>query len=43
MKENFELFDFGLTGDDRTAIDALDRGEAGRPGVHPNDVREDTW
>jgi 2,5-diketo-D-gluconate reductase A len=43
MKENFELFDFELADEDRAAIDALDRGAAGRPGMHPNDVREDTW
>jgi 2,5-diketo-D-gluconate reductase A len=43
MKENFELFDFEFADEDRAAIDALDRGAAGRPGMHPNDVREDTW
>jgi 2,5-diketo-D-gluconate reductase A len=43
MKENLALFDFELVDDDRAAIDALDRGAAGRPGMHPNDVREDTW
>jgi len=43
IEENFALFDFELADDDRAAIDALDRGPAGRPGIHPNDVREDTW
>jgi 2,5-diketo-D-gluconate reductase A len=27
MAENFDLFDFSLTGDDLAAISALDRGE----------------
>ena len=43
IRENFELFDFALTPADHAAIDALDRGEAGRTSLHPNDVREDTW
>lgn len=43
IRENFELFDFVLTAADRAAIDALDRGEAGRTSLHPNEVREDTW
>jgi 2,5-diketo-D-gluconate reductase A len=43
IRENFELFDFVLTPADRAAIDALDRGEAGRTSLHPNEVREDTW
>jgi 2,5-diketo-D-gluconate reductase A len=36
MRENFELFDFALEPGDAEAIDALDRGEAGRDGPHPN-------
>jgi 2,5-diketo-D-gluconate reductase A len=43
IKENFELFDFELAPDDRAAIDALDRGEGGRTGPHPDTVREDSW
>jgi 2,5-diketo-D-gluconate reductase A len=35
MRENFELFDFELAPGDAEAIDALDRGEAGRDGPHP--------
>jgi 2,5-diketo-D-gluconate reductase A len=36
IHENFELFDFELEADDVAAIDALDRGEAGRRGAHPD-------
>jgi 2,5-diketo-D-gluconate reductase A len=36
MAENFELFDFALEPDDVVRIDALDRGEAGRTGPHPD-------
>jgi 2,5-diketo-D-gluconate reductase A len=36
VRENFELFDFKLTGDDMEAITGLDRGEAGRTGPNPN-------
>jgi 2,5-diketo-D-gluconate reductase A len=36
MKENFELFDFELESDDTDAITALDRGEEGRTGAHPD-------
>ena len=36
IKENFELFDFALEADDVAAIDALDRGEAGRRGGNPD-------
>lgn len=36
MKENFELFDFELEPRDQEAIDALDRGEEGRTGPHPD-------
>jgi 2,5-diketo-D-gluconate reductase A len=36
MRENFELFDFELSDEDIGRIDALDRGEDGRTGPHPN-------
>jgi 2,5-diketo-D-gluconate reductase A len=36
MKENFELFDFELTGEDLDAIAALDKGDEGRTGPHPD-------
>jgi 2,5-diketo-D-gluconate reductase A len=36
IQENFELFDFELGDDDVERIDALDRGEAGRTGPHPD-------
>ena len=36
VQENFELFDFELTDDDMTAITALDKGEQGRIGGHPD-------
>ena len=36
MKENFELFDFELGSDDVDEISALDRGEDGRTGPHPD-------
>jgi 2,5-diketo-D-gluconate reductase A len=36
MKENFELFDFELGAEDMKAITALDRGEEGRTGPHPD-------
>ncbi len=36
IRENFELFDFELTDDDLTAIDALDQGDEGRIGGHPD-------
>jgi 2,5-diketo-D-gluconate reductase A len=36
IRENFQLFDFELESRDVEAIDALDRGEAGRDGPHPN-------
>jgi 2,5-diketo-D-gluconate reductase A len=36
IRENFELFDFELTGEDVERIDALDRGEEGRTGPHPD-------
>jgi 2,5-diketo-D-gluconate reductase A len=36
MRENFDIFDFELPGDDMAAITALDRGEKGRTGPHPD-------
>jgi 2,5-diketo-D-gluconate reductase A len=36
MEENFALFDFEVPDDDMAAITALDRGEAGRTGAHPD-------
>jgi 2,5-diketo-D-gluconate reductase A len=36
MKENFELFDFNLDGEDMAAISALDKGESGRTGPNPD-------
>jgi 2,5-diketo-D-gluconate reductase A len=36
IRENFEIFDFELTDDDVAAISALDRGDAGRTGGHPD-------
>jgi 2,5-diketo-D-gluconate reductase A len=36
IRENFELFDFELDPADVSAIDALDRGEAGRRGPDPD-------
>jgi 2,5-diketo-D-gluconate reductase A len=36
IQENFELFDFELTDDDMTAITALDKGDSGRIGGHPD-------
>ena len=36
IEENFGLFDFALETGDAEAIDALDRGEAGRHGANPN-------
>lgn len=36
MRENFEIFDFSLTPDEVSAISALDRGEDGRTGPHPD-------
>ena len=36
IKSNFELFDFDLDNSDMDAISALDKGEAGRTGPHPN-------
>jgi 2,5-diketo-D-gluconate reductase A len=36
IKENFELFDFEMEPGDVAAIEALDRGEEGRRGPHPD-------
>lgn len=36
IKENFELFDFQLEPEDVERIDALERGEEGRDGPHPD-------
>jgi 2,5-diketo-D-gluconate reductase A len=36
IRENFEIFDFELEPEDIAAIGALDRGEAGRTGPHPD-------
>jgi 2,5-diketo-D-gluconate reductase A len=36
MKENFEVFDFELGSEDMEEISALDRGEDGRVGPHPD-------
>lgn len=36
IRENFEIFDFELADDDVARIDALDRGENGRIGPHPD-------
>ena len=37
IEENFALFDFELGTEDMGRIDALDRGESGRNGPHPNE------
>ncbi len=39
ITENFEIFDFELTDDDMAAISALDKGEEGRTGAHPDTLR----
>jgi 2,5-diketo-D-gluconate reductase A len=36
MRENLDLFTFELEADDMSALAALDRGEAGRTGPHPD-------
>jgi 2,5-diketo-D-gluconate reductase A len=36
MQENFDIFDFELSEDDMSTITALDRGEEGRGGPHPD-------
>jgi 2,5-diketo-D-gluconate reductase A len=35
MRENIDIFDFELCSEEMAAIDALDRGDAGRVGPHP--------
>jgi 2,5-diketo-D-gluconate reductase A len=36
MRENFDIYDFELGPEDMDAITALDRGEEGRTGAHPD-------
>jgi 2,5-diketo-D-gluconate reductase A len=36
VRENFELFDFEISDDDVAALSALDKGDAGRTGPHPD-------
>ena len=36
LAENFDVFDFALTGDEVGALAALDKGEAGRQGPNPD-------
>jgi 2,5-diketo-D-gluconate reductase A len=36
MRENLDIFSFELTTRDHDALSALDRGEAGRVGPHPD-------
>jgi 2,5-diketo-D-gluconate reductase A len=36
MRENLDLFTFDLEADDMAALAALERGEAGRTGPHPD-------
>jgi 2,5-diketo-D-gluconate reductase A len=36
IRENLALFDFELDQADASAIDALDKGEAGRDGANPD-------
>ena len=38
IKENFQVFDFELEPGDAEKIDALDRGEEGRTGPHPDSM-----
>lgn len=38
LRENFDLFDFSLSDAEMSTINALDEGEAGRVGTHPNDL-----
>lgn len=38
MVENFDVFDFALTNDEFAAITALERGDEGRVGSHPDTV-----
>src|SRR4051794_30852781 len=41
IAENFDVFDFDLTGDELTAIDALDTGERGGP--EPTDITLESY
>ena len=36
QRENMEIFDFELSAEQMARLDALDRGEEGRTGLHPN-------
>jgi 2,5-diketo-D-gluconate reductase A len=36
MEENIKVFDFELSAEEVTAIDALDKGEGGRIGPNPD-------
>ena len=36
MKSNFDIFNFSLSSDEMDAVTALDRGESGRTGPHPD-------
>ena len=36
MRENFDIFDFALTQEEVEQVSALDRGEDGRTGPHPD-------
>jgi 2,5-diketo-D-gluconate reductase A len=38
MRENAAIFDFALSDADMAAISALDEGESGRTGPHPNEM-----
>lgn len=38
MRQNADVSGFELAESDMTAIDSLDRGEAGRRSPHPNDA-----
>lgn len=38
MRENLDVLDFELAPSDLEALSALDRGEAGRTGPHPDDI-----
>ena len=40
IAENFDVFGFELTEDEMAAITALDEGEEGRGGPHPNDMND---
>mgnify|MGYP002717817236 CR=1 FL=1 len=40
IAENFDVFGFELTEEEMAAITALDEGEEGRGGPHPNDMND---